>query len=197
MISYKPKDKTITLEVNVGITTIRLIQGDITKEKTDVIVNAANTSLRGGGGVDGAIHRVGGQAILQECIEEYPNGCKTGEARLTTAGSMDAKWVIHTPGPIWRGGKEGENKLLRNSYYNSLLLAKEYGAKSISFPSISTGIYGYPIENASRVAISTVIDSLPQTNIEEVHFVLFSAKDYQIYEENLKEILTKIKLESL
>jgi len=197
VISYKPKDKTITLEVNVGITTIRLIQGDIIKEKTDVIVNAANTSLRGGGGVDGAIHRAGGQAILQECIEKYPNGCKTGEARITTAGSMDAKWVIHTPGPIWRGGKEGENKLLRNSYYNSLLLAKEYGAKSISFPSISTGIYGYPIENASRVAISTVIDSLPQTNIEEVHFVLFSAKDYQIYEENLKEILAKIKLESL
>lgn len=196
MISYKQKDKTITLEVTVGITTIRLIQGDITKEKTDVIVNAANTSLRGGGGVDGAIHRVGGQAILQECIEEYPNGCKTGEARLTTAGSMDAKWVIHTPGPIWRGGKEGENKLLRNSYYNSLLLAKEYGAKSISFPSISTGIYGYPIENASRVAISTVIDSIPQTNIEEVHFVLFSAKDYQIYEKNLKEIHAKIKLES-
>ncbi|MFX0182059.1 MAG: O-acetyl-ADP-ribose deacetylase [Candidatus Hodarchaeota archaeon] len=184
------------MDVTVGTTTIRLIQGDITKEKTDVIVNAANTSLRGGGGVDGAIHRAGGPAILQECIEKYPNGCETGEARITSAGSMDAKWVIHTPGPIWRGGKEGEKKLLRNSYYNSLLLAKEYGARSISFPSISTGIYGYPIENASKVAISTVIDSLSQIEIQEVHFVLYSTKDYQIYKENLKEILSKIKLES-
>ncbi|MFX0050535.1 MAG: O-acetyl-ADP-ribose deacetylase [Candidatus Hodarchaeota archaeon] len=177
------------MEVVINSTIIRLIQGDITQEKTDVIVNAANTSLRGGGGVDGAIHRAGGPSLLQECIEKYPDGCKTGEARITTAGLMDAKWVIHTPGPIWRGGRQNEENLLTNCYYNSLLLAKEYGAKSIAFPSISTGVYRFPIEYASRIAISTVIENLSSTSIEEVHFVLFSSKDFQTYENNLVEVL--------
>jgi O-acetyl-ADP-ribose deacetylase (regulator of RNase III) len=177
------------VEVIINSTIIRLIQGDITQEKTDVIVNAANTSLRGGGGVDGAIHRAGGPSLLQECIEKYPDGCKTGETRITTAGLMDAKWVIHTPGPIWRGGRQNEEKLLANCYFNSLLLAAEYGAKSIAFPSISTGVYRFPIERASRIAISTVIENLKSTSIEEVHFVLFSSSDFQTYEQNLAVVL--------
>lgn len=177
------------MEVRINNTLIRLIQGDITKEKTDVVVNAANTSLRGGGGVDGAIHRAGGPDILQECIEKYPNGCNTGEARITTAGLMNAKWVIHTPGPIYRDGNQGEPEKLIASYRNSLLLANENGAKSVAFPSISTGVYGYPIEKASRIAISTVVETLPNTAIKEIHFVLFSDHDYQIYEKTLAEII--------
>ncbi|MFX0174179.1 MAG: O-acetyl-ADP-ribose deacetylase [Candidatus Hodarchaeota archaeon] len=179
----------IAVKVVINSKIIRLIQGDITQEKTDVIVNAANTSLRGGGGVDGAIHKAGGPSLLQECIEKYPDGCKTGEARITTAGLMDAKWVIHTPGPIWRGGRQNEDDFLTKCYYNSLLLAAEYGAKSIAFPSISTGVYRFPIERASRIALTTVIENLSSTSIEEVHFVLFSSSDYQTYEKNLAEAL--------
>ncbi|UCG01790.1 MAG: O-acetyl-ADP-ribose deacetylase [Candidatus Heimdallarchaeota archaeon] len=176
------------METKIGSTVIRLVQGDITKEVTDVIVNAANTSLRGGGGVDGAIHRAGGPEILQECIQKYPEGCKTGEARITTAGQMSAKYVIHTPGPIWRGGQQNEKRLLKHCYRNSLLLATEYNAKSIAFPSISTGVYGFPIERASKIALSTVIENLASTTITEVCFVLFSDSDYQIYEKNLQRI---------
>lgn len=181
------------LETKIGSTVIHLIQGDITKEETDIIVNAANTSLRGGGGVDGAIHRSGGPDILQECIQKYPEGCETGEARITTAGHMAAKYVIHTPGPIWQGGQQNEESLLKQCYRNSLLLAAEQGAKSIAFPSISTGVYRFPIERASRIALSTVIENLPVTSITEVHFVLFSTSDYKIYEENLKDIIEEEK----
>ena len=179
------------LELKIGPTVIRLVQGDITKEEIDVIVNAANTSLRGGGGVDGAIHRAGGPDILQECIERYPEGCKTGEARITTAGNMTAKYVIHTPGPIWRGGQQNEESLLKECYLNSLLLATEHKAESIAFPSISTGVYRFPIERASEIALSTVIETLPETSIREVHFVLFSASDYQIYKKNLQRFTTQ------
>jgi O-acetyl-ADP-ribose deacetylase (regulator of RNase III) len=176
------------LEKKIDSKIIRLIQGDLTKETTDIIVNAANTSLRGGGGVDGAIHRAGGPDILQECIQRYPEGCKTGEARITTAGNMAAKYVIHTPGPIWRGGQQNEESLLKQCYINSLLLATEYKAESIAFPSISTGVYRFPIGRASKIAISTVIENIPESSILEVHFVLFSASDYQIYEKNLQQI---------
>ena len=177
------------LEVTIGNIKIKLVQGDITKETTDAVVNAANTGLRGGGGVDGAIHRAGGPAILQECIEKYPHGCETGEARITTAGLMKAKFVIHTPGPIWRGGVENEESLLRNSYRNSILIASEYKVKTISFPSISTGVYGFPIEKASQIAINTVIEESKGTTVEEVHFVLFSDSDYNVYETALKQLL--------
>ncbi|MFX0123264.1 MAG: O-acetyl-ADP-ribose deacetylase [Candidatus Hodarchaeota archaeon] len=180
------------METKIGSTVIRLVQGDITKEETDVIVNAANTSLRGGGGVDGAIHRAGGPEILQECIQKYPEGCKTGEARITTAGQMVAEYVIHTPGPIWQGGQQNEESLLKQCYRNSLLLAEEYGAKSIAYPSISTGVYRFPIEQASKIAISTVIENLPGTSILEVHFVLFSDSDYQVYEKNLQSIIQEV-----
>lgn len=183
------------METKIGSAIISLIQSDITKENTDVIVNAANPSLRGGGGVDGAIHKAGGPVILHECIEKYPNGCKTGEARITKAGDMNAKWVIHTPGPVWRGGHENEEEYLANSYRNSLLLATKYRAESIAFPSISTGVYGFPIEQASRIALSTVIENLPKSSIREVHFVLFSLSDYLIYEENLKNLIKHRKIE--
>ncbi len=180
------------METKIGSTVIRLVQGDITREKTDVIVNAANTSLRGGGGVDGAIHRAGGPEILRECIDKYPEGCGTGETRITTAGQMVAKWVIHTPGPIWRGGDQDEDRLLTDCYRNSILLAAEHGAETIAFPSISTGVYGFPINRASKIALTTVIDTLPDKSIKEVHFVLFSASDYHIYEKNLTEIITSL-----
>jgi O-acetyl-ADP-ribose deacetylase (regulator of RNase III) len=179
------------LETKIGSTVIRLVQGDITKEETDIIVNAANTALRGGGGVDGAIHRAGGPKILQECIQKYPDGCNTGEARITTAGNMSAKYVIHTPGPIWRGGQQNEESLLKDCYLNSLLLATEHQAESIAFPSISTGVYSFPIEHASKIALSTVIEKIPEISIKEVHFVLFSASDYHVYEKNLQQILNK------
>lgn len=179
------------MESNIGSAVIRLVLGDITKEETNIIVNAANTALRGGGGVDGAIHRAGGPDILKECIQKYPDGCKTGEARITTAGNMSAKYVIHTPGPIWRGGQKNEESLLKQCYINSLLLATEYKAESIAFPSISTGVYSFPIEQASKIALSTVIDKIPETSIKEVHFVLFSELDYKMYEKNLQQIQNK------
>ncbi|MFX0013194.1 MAG: O-acetyl-ADP-ribose deacetylase [Promethearchaeota archaeon] len=177
------------MEVKIGSTIIRLVLGDITQENTDIIVNAANTSLRGGGGVDGAIHRAGGSEILQECVEKYPEGCETGEARITTAGQLNAKFVIHTPGPIWKGGRQNEDDLLASCYRNSLHLAIEYDAKTIAFPSISTGVYRFPIDRASKIALLTVIENLVSTSIIEVHFVLFSDSDLQIYEKNLLEII--------
>ena len=174
------------MEKKFGSCIIKLVKGDITEEHTDVIVNAANPGLRGGGGVDGAIHRAGGKQVLKECIEKYPDGCNPGEARITTGGHLKAKWIIHTPGPIWRGGEGGESTILQNSYKNSLLLAEENSADSIAFPSISTGIYGYPIELAADVAIRTVLEYLPLTKIKRVHFVLFSDSDYHVYERKLK-----------
>jgi len=163
---------------------INLIQGDITKVKVDAIVNAANTSLRGGGGVDGAIHRAGGPKILEECIKI--GGCPTGEARITTGGNLPCKYVIHAVGPIYRGGKSNEDKLLYNAYYNSLKLAKENNLKTIAFPAISTGVYGYPKEEACEIALKAVMDFIDnQGGIEEVIFVLFSENDYHIYKEKL------------
>ncbi|MEM4643732.1 MAG: O-acetyl-ADP-ribose deacetylase, partial [Candidatus Bathyarchaeia archaeon] len=145
--------------------------------ETDAIVNAANPSLMGGGGVDGAIHRKGGPKILEECkrirATEYPDGLPTGKAVITTGGNLKAKYVIHTVGPVWRGGKSGEAELLAEAYRNSLKLAVSKGIKTIAFPSISTGAYGYPIDEASRIALSTVKDFLEKENgLEEVVFVL-------------------------
>ncbi len=177
------------MEVTIKSTKILLIQSDITLEETDAIVNAANTSLRGGGGVDGAIHRAGGPEILEECIAKYPQGCKTGEAKVTHGGLLKAMWVIHTPGPIWRGGDQNESELLKNSYRNSFQQAEFAGATSISYPSISTGIYGFPIQKAAPIAIDTVLDCLPSNSIREVHFVLFSKRDLTIYTEILTQVL--------
>ena len=163
---------------------IKLIKGDITKIKADAIVNAANSSLMGGGGVDGAIHRAGGPAILEQCrmIIAKQGSCKTGDAVITTAGNLPAKFVIHTVGPIWNGGKMNEAALLAACYTNSLQLAAEYNLSSIAFPNISTGIYGYPKKEAAAIAINTVSEFLKQNNfMSTVYFVCFDEENYQLY----------------
>jgi len=160
------------MEVTINQVKLRIIQGDITQQGTDAIVNAANPSLMGGGGVDGAIHRAGGPAILEECkqIVAKHGRLPTGKAVMTTGGNLKAKHVIHTVGPIWHGGNTGEPELLASAYHQSLTLAAKNNLSSISFPSISTGAYGYPADRASRVAIDAVIAFLSQstTSIKEV-----------------------------
>jgi O-acetyl-ADP-ribose deacetylase (regulator of RNase III) len=163
--------------------TIELIQGDITTIEADAIVNAANSSLLGGGGVDGAIHRKGGKSILEECIQirNRQGGCPTGEAVYTTAGNLPAPYVIHTVGPVWNNGKNQEPELLANCYRNSLKLADSLQLKTVAFPNISTGIYGYPKQAAAEVAVQTV-KAYPSTQIEKVVFVCFDEDNYQIYQ---------------
>ena len=162
---------------------IEIIKGDITKLKVDAIVNAANSSLMGGGGVDGAIHRAGGKAILEECkkIVEKQGRCETGNAVITTAGNMPSKFVIHTVGPVWHGGKYNEAEKLASSYRNSLKLAEENNCRTIAFPNISTGIYGYPKEAAARIALNTVVDYLSRSpKIEKVIFVCFDEENFSL-----------------
>lgn len=167
-------------------TKIGISEGDITEMEVDAIVNAANNTLLGGGGVDGAIHRAGGPIILEQC--KKVGGCPTGEARITTAGNMPSKYVIHTVGPVYEDGTKGEDKLLYNAYFNSLKLAKEYKLKTIAFPSISTGVYGYPKDKASKVALQAVKDFIDKENgIDEIHYVLFSNNDYLLYKELLEK----------
>ena len=167
-------------------TRVRLVRGDITQMETDAEVNAANSSLMGGGGVDGAIHRAGGPAILSECIEvrrtRYPDGLPTGEAVITGGGSLKARHVIHTVGPVWRGGGGGEERLLAAAYRSSLRVAVENGLKSVAFPSISTGAYGYPVEKAARTALAAVKGFIEENSaLDEVVFVLFSESEYEVY----------------
>ena len=158
---------------------INVIQGDITKLEVDAIVNAANSSLLGGGGVDGAIHRAGGSEILHEC--RIIGGCKTGNAVITTAGKLPSKHVIHTVGPVWNGGTKNEPELLSNCYRNSLQLAIDNGLIAIAFPNISTGIYGYPKDKAAQVAIETVKDFLKENPSLEVTFCCFDEENLQLY----------------
>lgn len=170
---------------------IQLIKGDITKVKVDAIVNAANSRLVGGGGVDGAIHRAGGPAIMRECdiIRQKYGGCPTGEAVITSAGNLPAKHVIHTVGPVWRGGDQNEPNLLKNAYLNSMKIAEKHHLKSIAFPNISTGVYGYPSESAADIALATVIDYMNrETTIEVVVFVCFDTISLNIYNEKLKKL---------
>jgi O-acetyl-ADP-ribose deacetylase (regulator of RNase III) len=164
---------------------VQIIQGDITKLEVDAIVNAANSSLLGGGGVDGAIHRAGGPAILEECrkIRDRQGGCATGEAVITTGGKLKAKYVIHTVGPVWQGGNKDEDRLLANAYRNSLILAVEHGVKRIAFPNISTGVYHFPKGRAAEIAVKEVEAFLDKNNtIEEVIFCCFDEENYKIYE---------------
>jgi O-acetyl-ADP-ribose deacetylase (regulator of RNase III) len=180
-------------EFKVGKATVRLIRGDITEMETDSIVNAANRSLMGGGGVDGAIHRKGGPKILEECkrirATEWPEGLPTGKAVITSAGNLKAKHVIHTVGPIWRGGNRGEPQLLAQAYQNSLRLAVAEGLKTVAFPSISTGAYGYPVEEACRVALEAVKEFLEKEDrLNEVVFVLFSEHALEVYADKAEEV---------
>ncbi|HIB36355.1 O-acetyl-ADP-ribose deacetylase [Mesonia sp.] len=166
---------------------IGIIKGDITKLEVDVIVNAANSSLLGGGGVDGAIHRAGGSQILEDCraIRNKQGKCKTGEAVITRAGNLPAQKVIHTVGPVWNGGNKNEAELLQNCYKNSLQLAEEHQLKTIAFPNISTGIYKYPKNEAAKVAVST-IKKFSSSMIEKVIFICFDEENFNIYKKELE-----------
>ncbi len=182
------------MEFKVGTATLQLIEGDITDIETDAIVNAANSSLLGGGGVDGAIHRKGGPKILEETkrirATEWPDGLPTGKAVITSGGNLKARYIIHTVGPVWLGGFHVEGELLKQAYRNSLKLAVAKGLKTIAFPSISTGTYGYPMEEASRIAIGAVKDFLKKEDkIDKVVFVLFSEANFRIYKETANSIL--------
>jgi len=165
---------------------IHCLQSDITKLFVDAIVNAANSSLLGGGGVDGAIHRAAGPDLVHEC--RLLGGCKTGEAKHTGAYRLHAKGIVHTVGPVWRGGGNGEAELLASCYRHSLKLANDHGYVSIAFPSISTGIYGYPIEQAAEIAINSVLEhAATDTSLKEIIFCCFSADDFNIYQEHLSQ----------
>lgn len=167
---------------------LKVIQGDITQFQGDAIVNAANTTLMGGGGVDGAIHRSAGPALYAAC--EKFHGCPTGEARITSGFNLPAKYIIHTPGPIWRGGYSGEPQLLANSYQNSLRLADRYGCQTVAFPSISTGVYAYPLGKAAAIAVQTIQKFMVKArNIREVTMVCFDTKTFQAYQDQVEHRL--------
>jgi O-acetyl-ADP-ribose deacetylase (regulator of RNase III) len=175
--------------MRVGKTEIVLKRGDITREEVDAIVNAANSGLRGGGGVDGAIHRAGGPVIMAECdaIRARQGGCPTGEAVITGAGKLGGRHVVHAVGPIWRGGAAGEADLLRSAYRNSLALAAAHGARTIAFPSISTGVYGFPIAQAAPIALGAARDyAAARDDFAEIRFVLFSDGDLAVYRQALE-----------
>jgi O-acetyl-ADP-ribose deacetylase len=164
-----------------------VVQADITKQEVDAIVNAANEALRGGGGVDGAIHRAAGPELLEEC--KQIGGCPTGEARITKGYRLPARYVIHTVGPVWQGGDRGEPEKLAARYRNSLKLAAKNGVRTIAFPGISTGVYGYPLEEATRLAMRTVNDCLAELpGIEEVRFVTFGERATELAERTLAEL---------
>ena len=182
------------MELVVNKTRLALVQGDITQQATDAIVNAANSGLMGGGGVDGAIHRAGGPAILEECrkIRDKIGRLPAGKSVITTGGRLKAKYVIHTVGPVWHGGMNAEAELLASAYRESLKLAVERGLKSISFPAISTGAYGYPLESAASIALATAMDfAREDSSLKEIAFVLFDAYSYRVYADTLRELMPK------
>jgi O-acetyl-ADP-ribose deacetylase (regulator of RNase III) len=169
--------------------TLELVQGDITDETVDAIVNAANSRLAGGGGVDGAIHKRGGPAIMDELSRRYPQGCSTGSAVITNAGSLPARFVIHAVGPVWQGGQSGEPELLAGAYRTALALASEHGCQSVALPAVSCGVYGYPIDLASQIALLTTQRFLAQdTTIALARFVLFGEGMYGAYARTLETL---------
>jgi len=170
-------------ERKIGKTLLRLVQGDITTQDVDAIVNAANPGLMGGGGVDGAIHRAGGPTIKEECkaIVSRIGRLATGKAVITSAGRLPARHVIHTVGPVWHGGTSNEEALLADAYRNSLRLAAENGCRTVAFPSISTGAYGFPIERAAPIALAALIEEIPRLDLDEVRLVLFMPDDLAVY----------------
>lgn len=172
------------MSIRLGKAVVEVVEGDITGEEVDAIVNAANSSLLGGGGVDGAIHRAGGPAILAECRKL--GGCATGDAKVTSAGRMPAKYVIHTVGPVYRDGQHREPELLASCYRRSLEVAADHGVRSIAFPAISCGAYGYPIREAARIAVDTVKEYLEaHVGIEHVRFVTFGRDTYEPFRQSL------------
>lgn len=179
----------------VGGAALELVRGDITQQQVDAVVNAANPSLMGGGGVDGAIHRAGGPAILEACkqvVRTLPGGrLPPGEAVLTPGGRLPSRYVIHTVGPVWRGGSEGEEEVLARAYRSSLRLAQAHGLRSVAFPSISTGAYGFPVERAASVALRTVVEFLRENPgvFDRVRFVLWSDRDLDTYRRALEKLL--------
>jgi O-acetyl-ADP-ribose deacetylase (regulator of RNase III) len=177
------------LQKVINKTKLFLVKNDITKIKVDAIVNAANNSLLGGGGVDGAIHRAAGKELLEEC--KTLGGCNTGDAKITKGYNLPAKYVIHTVGPIWRGGNNSEDELLASCYIKSLEIAKQYQLKSIAFPNISTGVYNFPKERAGKIAFNTVINILRYDNfLEELYFVIFDDENYYIYEKLMNKTIS-------
>jgi O-acetyl-ADP-ribose deacetylase len=175
--------------------TLELVSGDIAAQEADAIVNAANSALAGGGGVDGAIHRAGGPAIMEETRRRYPEGCETGSAVISGAGRLRAKYVIHAVGPVWRGGRAGEAQLLASAYRTSLRLAAENGCRSVALPSLSTGAYGYPIDKAVQVALLTTTSLLEElageSTMELVRFVLFGTEALATFERILERLRTE------
>lgn len=170
-------------------TRIEVVEGDITKQRVGAVVNAANTTLLGGGGVDGAIHRAAGPELLEEC--RALGGCLTGEAKMTKGYKLPAKWVIHTVGPVWRDGQHGEDDLLAGCYRNSLVLAERNSVKTIAFPSISTGAYGFPMDRAARIAVTEIRAFLEQSRtIQKAVLVCFGKSALEIYERTVKEIIS-------
>jgi O-acetyl-ADP-ribose deacetylase (regulator of RNase III) len=161
---------------------ITAVEGDITRQDVDVVVNAANSGMRGGGGVDGAIHRAGGPAILADCVERFPHGLPTGSAGATTAGDLPARWVVHVVGPNYRAGQRDPD-LLASCYREAVRIADELGARTIAFPAVSAGIYGWPLEDAARIAVGTVADAGAGTSLEEARFVLFGEGTYRVFAE--------------
>jgi O-acetyl-ADP-ribose deacetylase (regulator of RNase III) len=177
------------MPTQIGPCTLELVIGDITQQDTDAIVNAANSRLAGGGGVDGAIHRAGGPSIMAETRQHYPQGCPTGEAVITGAGNLPARYVIHTVGPIWAGGRQGEAELLASAYRRSLEVALAHNCQSVAFPSLSTGAYGYPMDQAARTALRTVLDFLhTRQQPTLVRFVLFDAAAHTAFAAALGEL---------
>jgi O-acetyl-ADP-ribose deacetylase (regulator of RNase III) len=182
------------MQVEIKGSALELVEGDITRQGTEAIVNAANNSLLGGGGVDGAIHRAGGPEILAECLKL--GGCATGEAKITTGGRLKARYVIHTVGPVyWREGAERAAELLASAYRRSLEVAADNGVRSVAFPSISTGAYGYPLDEAAPVALRTVMDYLAgqaDGRIDLVRFVLYGRQAYEVYDRALRQLADQI-----
>lgn len=177
------------MHTQIGPCTLELVLGDITQQDTDAIVNAANSRLAGGGGVDGAIHRSGGPSIMAETRQQYPQGCPTGEAVITGAGNLPARYVIHTVGPIWAGGQQDEAELLASAYRRSLEVATAHNCQSVAFPSLSTGAYGYPMDQAARTALRTVMDFLrTHQQPTAVRFVLFDAAAHAVFAAALEDV---------
>ncbi|MGL6197094.1 MAG: O-acetyl-ADP-ribose deacetylase [Thermoguttaceae bacterium] len=178
------------MQIEINNCCIELIRGDITDQVVDAIVNAANASLAGGGGVDGAIHRRGGPTIMQETDASYPNGCQTGSAVVSGAGNLNAKFVFHAVGPRWKDGKHNEPELLRSAYRTCLELAVRHQCKTIAFPSISTGVYHFPIEKAAKIAIQTVAEFVKEhkSSLEMIRFCLFSDADLEVYANTLRNL---------